>query len=531
MVYYFTSTVVDPPALIYVGKDKFENEELIEHAWDCDVWQSVIEYRFHVDKLSSAHVYLRLQQGQTWDNIPQLLLDDLAQLTKANSIEGNKKDNLTIIYTPSTNLKKTADMETGQVAFHKNKMVKKVHVETRQNAIVNRLNKTKKEEYPDLLELKKVQRRAKRLEEEEMEEYIKQKRKEKENKNYSSFLKEEYMYSNKGLDMTKSAQELEEDFILSLSVMDVLRTLTSSRKKQPNIATKLPQEAGDKQSPQSAKSPSISGSPTTSKSNFKIIAGVFPTETIPEPLAKKCHSVLNLDYDAVTTVNKAFEHDIDYLFLIPSKSEERALQAKRLISVAVERNIKFICLVSLLDCHTRSGMLAAQFRYIEQYIEATGIPYTFLRCAPLQQNFLDMKAQFHKPLAAIQIPISTGGFAPVHARDVATAASAVLADIKKHSGKVYRLTGPELLTGVGIAGKASEGLERPVKFVNKPPPTTTGPSWAKFLDLELYSLIAKGFFTSVSNDMLLLTGKKAISLEDFFKEHKAEFNQLSSSKL
>lgn len=164
-------------------------------------------------------------------------------------------------------------------------------------------------------------------------------------------------------------------------------------------------------------------------------------------------------------------------------------------------------------------------------IEATGIPYTFMRCAPLQQNFLDMKAQFHKPLATIQIPISTGGFAPVHARDVAAAAGAILADIKKHSGKVYRLTGPELLTGVAIAGKASEGLERPVKFVNKSPLTAAGPSWAKFLDLELYSLIAKGFFTSVSNDMVQLTGRKAISLEDFFKEHKDEFNKLSLSKL
>lgn len=26
MVYYFTSTVVDPPAYVYVGKDKFESE-------------------------------------------------------------------------------------------------------------------------------------------------------------------------------------------------------------------------------------------------------------------------------------------------------------------------------------------------------------------------------------------------------------------------------------------------------------------------------------------------------------------------
>ncbi|KAF6227736.1 hypothetical protein HO173_012066 [Letharia columbiana] len=38
MVYYFTSNVIDPPATIYVGKDKFENEELIKFGWDCDIW-------------------------------------------------------------------------------------------------------------------------------------------------------------------------------------------------------------------------------------------------------------------------------------------------------------------------------------------------------------------------------------------------------------------------------------------------------------------------------------------------------------
>ena len=38
---------------VYMGRDKFENEELIKHMWPEDVW-------FHVDDLSSAHVYLRL---------------------------------------------------------------------------------------------------------------------------------------------------------------------------------------------------------------------------------------------------------------------------------------------------------------------------------------------------------------------------------------------------------------------------------------------------------------------------------------
>lgn len=41
-------------------------------------------------------------------------------------------------------------MHALQVGFHSNKLVKKVRVEKRINDIVNRLNKTKQELYPDL---------------------------------------------------------------------------------------------------------------------------------------------------------------------------------------------------------------------------------------------------------------------------------------------------------------------------------------------------------------------------------------------
>ena len=50
MVYYFT---IPEGNFIYMGKDKYENDELIKYSFDEDVW-------FHADKLSSAHVYLRL---------------------------------------------------------------------------------------------------------------------------------------------------------------------------------------------------------------------------------------------------------------------------------------------------------------------------------------------------------------------------------------------------------------------------------------------------------------------------------------
>lgn len=136
MVIYFKSNIVTPNAEIFMGNDKYENEDLIKWGWPEDVW-------FHVSKLSSAHVYLRLKEGEHIDNIPSALIDDCCQLVKANSIQGNKMNDIEIVYTPWSNLKKSASMDVGQVSFHNEKEVRKVKVEKRINAIINRLEKTK----------------------------------------------------------------------------------------------------------------------------------------------------------------------------------------------------------------------------------------------------------------------------------------------------------------------------------------------------------------------------------------------------
>ncbi|XP_060517772.1 coiled-coil domain-containing protein 25 [Cylas formicarius] len=143
MVFYFESTAVAPPAVLYMGVDKYENEDLIKWGWPEDVW-------FHVDEVSSAHVYLRLRPGQTIDDIPSAVIEDAAQLVKANSIMGNKMNDVNIVYTMWSNLKKTTSMDVGQVGFFKQSEVKKIKVAKRVNDIINRLNKTKKEEHPDL---------------------------------------------------------------------------------------------------------------------------------------------------------------------------------------------------------------------------------------------------------------------------------------------------------------------------------------------------------------------------------------------
>ena len=92
------------------------DEDLLKYAEAEDFW-------FHVDDLSSAHVYLKPQSGWTLDTIPEDVLTDCAQLVKANSIEGNKKNDVRIVYTPASNLRKEAGFDVGQVAYHNSKLV------------------------------------------------------------------------------------------------------------------------------------------------------------------------------------------------------------------------------------------------------------------------------------------------------------------------------------------------------------------------------------------------------------------------
>eukprot|EP00244_Chara_vulgaris_P013373 TRINITY_DN756_c0_g1_i1.p1 TRINITY_DN756_c0_g1~~TRINITY_DN756_c0_g1_i1.p1 ORF type:complete len:215 (+),score=59.80 TRINITY_DN756_c0_g1_i1:275-919(+) len=214
MVYFFKARPEAGDYTIYMGLDKFENEELIKYGLPEDVW-------FHVDKLSSAHVYLRMGKGRTIEDISTELLEDCAQLVKANSIQGNKINNVDVVYTPWANLKKTAAMDVGQVGFHSPKSVRTVRVEKRINEVVNRLNKTRVERKPDLKAereaydaAERAQRKAhvreiKRREAEERAEKDRQ----AELRSYKGLMNQAKMTSNKDALKGKSVQEIEDDFM------------------------------------------------------------------------------------------------------------------------------------------------------------------------------------------------------------------------------------------------------------------------------------------------------------------------------
>ncbi|XP_066307174.1 uncharacterized protein [Miscanthus floridulus] len=215
MVVYFKARPDAGDYTIYMGADKNENEELIKYGLPEDVW-------FHVDKVSSTHVYLRLKKGETIDTISEGLLEDCAQLVKAHSIQGKKMNNVEVIYTPWSNLKKSPSMHVGQVGFHNPRMVHVLTVEKRVNEIINRLNKTRVERRADLKAEKEATNAAEKaerkmqLKEKKRKEEMERLEKEKwaEIRSYKGLMVAEKMTSNRQIASAgKSMQEMEDEFV------------------------------------------------------------------------------------------------------------------------------------------------------------------------------------------------------------------------------------------------------------------------------------------------------------------------------
>lgn len=213
MVYYYTTS---EGYTMYMGEDKHENEHLIAYGLPEDVW-------FHVSDLSSAHVYLRMRRGQTLNDISPETINECAVFVKANSIKGCKERRVKIVYTRWKNLHKTPAMDVGAVGFKDESKCRYCFAE-KDNAIVNALNRSKEERFPDLeaeqaeraAEWRREQKRIKQQRSAEEKAERRRREEEKKLRSYDSLMEDTDAYAyNDDVEATEdqsAAVAYEEDF-------------------------------------------------------------------------------------------------------------------------------------------------------------------------------------------------------------------------------------------------------------------------------------------------------------------------------
>lgn len=169
---------------------------------------------------------------------------------------------------------------------------------------------------------------------------------------------------------------------------------------------------------------------------------------------------------------------------------------------------------------------------VERAIEASGVPYTFLRAAFFSQNLIRDITTHAVDIAAsdeILIPAGKGRTSFVDSRDVAEVAVGVMRNPAAHANQAYVLSGPESLDLHEVAAIMTDELGRPIHY--REPSfwrfwRTVGKrvSWDTLLFMSgVYWLTRRGSNTTRSDTLGRLLGRAPRTMRQFIVDHRDRF--------
>jgi uncharacterized protein YbjT (DUF2867 family) len=238
--------------------------------------------------------------------------------------------------------------------------------------------------------------------------------------------------------------------------------------------------------------------------------------------------VVTMDYNEPRTIRAALE-GVDHVFLVgPPTADLPAMERKAVDEI---RNSGGIHIVKLSAMGGRAATFPRQHMDSENYIKASGVPYTFLRPNGFMQNFINYNARTINTQSAFYGCQGDGRVSHVDIRDIGSVAVKVLTGMG-HQGKSYTLTGPEALTNARVAQILSEDLGRDINYVNltdeqfRQAAIGAGvPEWSAAALTDLQRVYRDAGASAVSSDVEQLLGRKPISFEQFSRDHKAAFER------
>jgi NAD(P)H dehydrogenase (quinone) len=161
--------------------------------------------------------------------------------------------------------------------------------------------------------------------------------------------------------------------------------------------------------------------------------------------------------------------------------------------------------------------LGRDHAHTEEHIRASGMSFTFLRDS-LYANFLPRMVGED---GALRGPAGDGRLAAVAQEDVAEVAATVLLRPEAHRDATYELTGPSAFTLAEAAAMMTRLTGREIRYVDESleeayasRASYGAPKWQVDAWVSTYTAIAADELEKVSDDVRMLVGRPALSLED-----------------
>ena len=236
--------------------------------------------------------------------------------------------------------------------------------------------------------------------------------------------------------------------------------------------------------------------------------------------------VIPIDYNESDTLREALK-DVDKLFLLTPDVPNAAHLASNAVNEAKKAGIRHIVKQSVMGANLEADVGTMRLhRQVEEIIEQSGIPFTFLRPNEFMQNFINFHSPSIKGNNAFYIPLEDAKVSLVDVRDIAAVAVKSLIDEDRHKNKIYLITGPEALSYHQVAEILSNTTGRKIDYVNisdveaRAAMKEIGMSdWLINTVSELSDYFRKGKASEISSAVEEVTGNKPISFSQFANDY------------
>ena len=236
-------------------------------------------------------------------------------------------------------------------------------------------------------------------------------------------------------------------------------------------------------------------------------------------------STVDFEYDRPDTLKSALD-GVERLFLVTPFSDRQVELAANLVDAAKSAGVKRIVKLSAIGCQIEPGIqLGRWHRAVERHVEASGIPYTFLRPNNFFENFInfygpDKQGTIYLPWGDARCSFIAGG-------DIAEIASIALTS-SVHEGEAYELTGPAAIGITHAAATIGEVSGRTVQYVDVPEAAARkamldfgAPAWMTDAMMELHAIDKAGYAAATNDTFEKLAGRPPTSFADFARKNAA----------